>query len=209
MRPTIARSSAPSSATISPDRPAGRAGRCAGAIHAGPPRGRRPAPHHGRGPDGLPPRPEHLAHLAFRGKRVERILFAATKADHLHHTQHPAPDRDHGGPAARGARPRRFFRRPDRGDVDGLASAPRSRKTSPATAHDSPRARARFCPPASRPRCIPATLPADPARLLSPAREGAEPGWMPITPDGLRARPLTLAPAKARRISGWTAPSSS
>lgn len=24
------------------------------------------------------------------GKRVERILFAATKADHLHHTQHPA-----------------------------------------------------------------------------------------------------------------------
>ena len=24
------------------------------------------------------------------GKRVERILFAATKADHLHHAQHPA-----------------------------------------------------------------------------------------------------------------------
>jgi predicted YcjX-like family ATPase len=24
-----------------------------------------------------------------RGRRVERILFAATKADHLHHTQHP------------------------------------------------------------------------------------------------------------------------
>ncbi|MEM6308070.1 MAG: YcjX family protein, partial [Pseudomonadota bacterium] len=25
----------------------------------------------------------------FLGKRVERILFAATKADHLHHSQHP------------------------------------------------------------------------------------------------------------------------
>ena len=25
----------------------------------------------------------------FRGRRVERILFAATKADHLHHSQHP------------------------------------------------------------------------------------------------------------------------
>ena len=24
-----------------------------------------------------------------RGKRVEKILFAATKADHLHHVQHP------------------------------------------------------------------------------------------------------------------------
>ena len=24
-----------------------------------------------------------------RGKRVEKILFAATKADHLHHSQHP------------------------------------------------------------------------------------------------------------------------
>ena len=24
------------------------------------------------------------------GKRVEKILFAATKADHLHHSQHPA-----------------------------------------------------------------------------------------------------------------------
>lgn len=30
-----------------------------------------------------------LARL-LRGRRVERILFAATKADHLHHTQHPA-----------------------------------------------------------------------------------------------------------------------
>ncbi|MBS8271958.1 YcjX family protein, partial [Halomonas litopenaei] len=25
----------------------------------------------------------------FQGRRVEKILFAATKADHLHHSQHP------------------------------------------------------------------------------------------------------------------------
>ncbi len=35
-------------------------------------------------------RPGRNAFLSqiFRGKRVERILFAATKADHIHHTQH-------------------------------------------------------------------------------------------------------------------------
>jgi hypothetical protein len=47
-------------------------------------------------------------------RRVERILFAATKADHLNHDPASAPDRDHRRHAARGPRPRRFRRRPHR-----------------------------------------------------------------------------------------------
>ena len=36
-------------------------------------------------------RPGRNAFLSriFRGRRIEKILFAATKADHIHHTQHP------------------------------------------------------------------------------------------------------------------------
>ena len=65
------------------------------------------------------------------GKRVERILFAATKADHLHHTAAPAPDRDHGGPDTRGARPGKLCRGRNSGAVAGLAAGHNRRDAQP------------------------------------------------------------------------------
>ena len=55
----------------------------------------------------------------FGAHRVERILFAATKADHLHHEQHPALTAITDQPSGRGEVARRFLRGPDRGDVAG------------------------------------------------------------------------------------------
>lgn len=128
-----------------------------------------------------------------RGKRVEKILFAATKADHLHHRQHArltaiieAMVKD--------ARGRADFK----GAVTGAMSIAALRATVEETldhkgaALDCVRGTLASGKQAA---LYPGELPDDPARILAPAREGAQ-KWL----DGdyqimsFAPAPLTLKP---------------
>lgn len=106
------------------------------------------------------------------GKRVERILFAATKADHLHHTQHAAltgiveamlreaKDRAEFAGALTGAM-----------SLAGFRATVEETVTRDGVALDCVKGRL------ADGRVVamyPGRLPDDPARLLSPARQGAE-----------------------------------
>lgn len=105
------------------------------------------------------------------GRRVERILFAATKADHLHHSQH----------AALTAIAEAMLRdAKDRAEFAGALTAAMSIAGFRATVEDEVM-RDGVTLPVVRGRVgektlalYPGRLPDDPARLLVPARQGAE-----------------------------------
>ncbi len=107
------------------------------------------------------------------GKRVERILFAATKADHLHHTQHPALTAITEA-LLRDAR--------SRADFAGAQTAAMSLAGLRATVEEMVTrdgeeigaVRGRLLSTGKQAVMYPGDLPRDPARILSPAREGAE-----------------------------------
>lgn len=107
------------------------------------------------------------------GKRVERILFAATKADHLHHLQHPRLT------AIMEALVREAK---DRADFAGAETAAMSLAGLRVTVEETierggealPAVKGRLASTGKPAVMYPGTLPDDPARLLSPAREGAE-----------------------------------
>ncbi len=130
----------------------------------------------------------------FGGRRVERILFAATKADHLHHTQHP---RLAAITAALLAEAKA------RADFAGAATAAMAIASLRATVEDEARQDGEALP-AVRGRLAdgrtavmyPGELPEDPARLLSPARDGAE-RWL----DAEYAL-MTFLPARITRAPG-------
>lgn len=108
-------------------------------------------------------------------RRVERILFAATKADHLHHIQHNRLTAIVSA-MLREAR--------DRADFSGARTEAMSIASLRATTEDVIRQNGEELP-AVRGRLMdgrqaafyPGELPADPAELLHPARDGAE-GWL-------------------------------
>jgi predicted YcjX-like family ATPase len=107
------------------------------------------------------------------GKRVEKILFAATKADHLHHTQHPALT------AIMQAMLRDAQSRADFAGAETLAlSLAALRCTVEETISRDGRSldavRGRLLATGKQAAMYAGELPTDPARLLSPAREGAD-----------------------------------
>ncbi|MGR3494437.1 YcjX family protein [Citreimonas sp.] len=136
----------------------------------------------------------------FRGKRVERILFAATKADHLHHSQHARLSAIMEA-LIRDARDRARF---SGAETQAMAIASLRATTEATLPHkgdvldvvqgtlleaDNTRGKqAAFHPGA---------LPDDPARLLGPAREGAD-AWLDEDYAIMRFAParLTLKPGE-------------
>ncbi|MBK4216298.1 YcjX family protein [Paracoccus caeni] len=126
-------------------------------------------------------------------RRVERILFAATKADHLNHVQHNRLTAI-ASAMLREAR--------DRADFSGARTEAMAIAALRATTEDVIRQNGEELP-AVRGRLIdgrmaalyPGELPADPAELLHPARQGAE-KWldgdysiMNFAPAPMTARP--------------------
>ncbi len=107
------------------------------------------------------------------GKRVERILFAATKADHLHHHQHPRLT------AIAEALLSDARRRADFSGAKTMALSLASLRT---TVEDTIQrdgapldvVRGRLLATGKQAAMHAGDLPADPARILAPAREGAE-----------------------------------
>lgn len=127
--------------------------------------------------------------------RVERILFAATKADHLHHRQHP---RLTGIVSAmlRGAK--------DRADFSGALTAAMSIAALRATVeetleHDGKPldcVRGTLLETGKQAAFYPGELPDDPAKLLGPAYDGAD-QWL-----GEDYQIMSFAPAPLTLKSG-------
>lgn len=130
------------------------------------------------------------------GRRVERILFAATKADHLHHLQHAQLT------AVTAALLREAK---DRADFAGARTEAMSIAALRATVEemvrhegaDLPMVRGRRLDTGGQAAFWPGRLPEDPAHLLSPAREGAE-RWLDGDFAVMRFAParLTLKPGE-------------
>ena len=141
-------------------------------------------------------RPGRNAFLSriFQGRRVEKILFAATKADHLHHSQHlqltaitQALLRD----------------AKDRADFAGAETAAMSIAALRTTVEDQIShngrkldvVRGQLLEGGKQAAFYPGDLPDDPAHLLGPAREGAE-KWLDADYSVMdfAPAPLTLKP---------------
>ena len=128
------------------------------------------------------------------GRRVERILFAASKADHIHHTQHARLTAVMEA-LVEGARRRADFA----GARTAAMSIAALRATTEQTIEHGNRAldcvRGRLLDTGREAAFHPGDLPEDPAWLLDPAREGAE-RWLDADYAAMRfaPAPLTLRP---------------
>ncbi len=130
----------------------------------------------------------------FQGRRVEKILFAATKADHLHHSQHPQLT----------AITQALLRdASDRADFAGAKTAAMSIAALRTTVEDTidhrggplDVVRGRLLDGGKQAAFYPGKLPDNPAHLLTPAREGAE-KWLDADYSVMNfaPAPLTLRP---------------
>ncbi|MCC1491949.1 YcjX family protein [Cognatishimia sp. F0-27] len=125
------------------------------------------------------------------GKRVEKILFAATKADHLHHTQHPrlAAIMD---ALMRDARDRARFAG---AETQALALAAYRATTEERMTHEGRTldvVRGTLLGSGKQAAFYPGELPEDPAHLLTPARNGAE-RWLDADYQVMRFAPARLS----------------
>ena len=111
-----------------------------------------------------------------RGKRVERIMFAATKADHLHHLQHPHLTAII-ETLTREARDRASFAR---AQTAALSLASLRTTTEEMRSHNGvelPCVRGTLLENGKQAAYYPGELPKDPSHLLGSARNGAE-SWL-------------------------------
>lgn len=141
-------------------------------------------------------RPGRNAFLSqiFLGKRVERILFAASKADHLHQSQHV-----HLSAIAEAL----LAEAKSRADFAGAATAAMALAAFRATTEDRIErdgrqldvVRGRLAATGKNVAMYPGRLPSDPAKLLVPARQGAE-TWLAADYSVMdfAPQPVTLRP---------------
>jgi predicted YcjX-like family ATPase len=106
------------------------------------------------------------------GKRVEKILFAATKADHLHHIQHPALTAIMQA-MLRDAQSRADFAGAETMALSLAALRCTVEESISRDGHSLDAVRGRLLATGKQAAMYAGELPTDPARLLSPAREGA------------------------------------
>lgn len=127
----------------------------------------------------------------FQGRRVERILFAATKADHLHHVQHPQLTAITEA-LLREARDRANFA----GAKTAAMSIAALRTTVEETVNhrDGPLdvVRGRLLDDGKQAAFYPGALPTDPQHLLGPARDGSE-KWLDADYQVMRFAPAELS----------------
>ena len=108
-------------------------------------------------------------------KRVERILFSATKADHLHHIQH-AKLTAITEALLREAKDRASFAGAETEAMSLASLRTTTEDIIPHSGEDLPAVRGRLADGRSV-ALYPGELPTDPAELLTPARDGAE-DWL-------------------------------
>ncbi|MEZ5796128.1 MAG: YcjX family protein [Paracoccaceae bacterium] len=129
-------------------------------------------------------------------RRVERILFAATKADHLHHEQHPQLTAIAEAMLAE-AKSRAAYAG---AEVAAMSIASLRTTVEEMVERDGqtlPAVRGRLLSSGRQAVMYPGLLPRDPARVLSPARQGAE-TWLDADFGLMAFAParMTLAPGE-------------
>ena len=127
----------------------------------------------------------------FLGRRVEKILFAATKADHLHHSQHAKLT------AITSAMLRDAVDRADfAGAETGAMSIAALRATTEERIEHEGRTldvvRGRLEDSGRSAAFYPGALPEDPMRLIAPARDGAE-RWLDADYRVMRFAPAEIS----------------
>ncbi len=136
-----------------------------------------------------PGRNDFLARI-FNGRRVDRILFAATKADHLHHSQHPQLT----------AITQALLREAkDRADFAGAATSAMAIAALRTTVEDVMThngkdlnvVRGQLLETGKQAAFYPGALPDDPSHLLAPARAGAE-KWLDGDYSVMRFAPAAI-----------------
>ena len=137
-------------------------------------------------------RPGRNAFLSqlLRGKRVERILFAATKADHLHHEQHAQLAAIVEAMVA-DAKQRAEFAG---AKTEALTLAAFRATTEDKVDHNGSEVgvvRGILASSGKRAAAYPGALPDDPAQLLSPARSGA-PEWLDADYSAMKFAPPVI-----------------
>ena len=109
----------------------------------------------------------------FMGKRVEKILFAATKADHLHHLQHGKLTAIMEA-LTREARDRARFAGADTQAMSLAALRATTEQMIQHQGSELPCVRGTLLDTGKQAAFYPGALPEDPSHLLSTARDGAE-----------------------------------
>ncbi len=125
------------------------------------------------------------------GKKVEKILFAATKADHLHHTQHGKLSAIMEA-LTREARDRAQYAG---AGTSAMAIASLRATTEDVMTHEGERlnvVRGTLLDSGKEAAFYPGDLPEDPAHLLNPARAGAQ-KWLDQDYQIMRFAPAPLA----------------
>lgn len=130
------------------------------------------------------------------GKRVEKILFAATKADHLHHSQHPKLTAIMAALVA-DAKSRADFAgaATEAMSIAALRATTEDRKTH--EGRDLDVVRGLLLESGKRAAFYPGDLPEDPSHLLTPARQGAK-SWLDADYSVMKfaPQPVTLKPGE-------------
>ncbi len=143
-------------------------------------------------------RPGRNAFLSrlLRGRRVEKILFAATKADHLHHSQHARLTAIMAA-MMREARDRADFAGAETGAMAIAALRATTEETLEHEGRTLDCVRGTLIDSGKSAALYPGRLPDDPMRLLAPAREGAE-RWLDADYRVMRFLPakVTLRPGE-------------
>jgi predicted YcjX-like family ATPase len=133
------------------------------------------------------------------GRRVEKILFAATKADHLHHLQHPALTAITEA-LLRDAKARADFAGAETAALSLAALRCTVEEMLDQNGTQLPAVRGRLLSSGKQALMYPGELPTDPARILAPARDGAA-RWL----DADYAL-MAFAPARSHQAPGMGPP---
>ena len=133
---------------------------------------------------------------AIMGKRVEKILFAATKADHMHHKQHPRLTAIMEA-LLRDARDRADFAGAKTQAMALAALRATVEETRTHGGKDLDLVRGTLLDSGKQAAFHPGELPEDPGHLLAPARKG-ETAWLDADYSVMRFAPaeLTLKPGE-------------
>ncbi|WP_430463203.1 YcjX family protein [Tabrizicola sp.] len=133
------------------------------------------------------------------GRRVEKILFAATKADHLHHLQHPALTAIT-ETLLSDAKARADFAGADTAALSLAALRCTVEEMLDQNGTQLPAVRGRLLSNDKQALMYPGELPTDPGRILAPARDGAA-RWL----DADYAL-MAFAPARSHQAPGMGPP---
>ena len=125
-----------------------------------------------------------------RGKRVEKILFAATKADHLHHVQHPRLTAIMEA-LTREARDRAQYAGAGTSAMAIASLRATTEDVMPHEGSDLEVVRGTLLDTGKEAAFYPGDLPSDPAHLLGPARAGEE-KWLDGDYQVMRFAPARL-----------------